>query len=46
MVAEITFREAVITSSVATITVVVAEITFKLDVVPSSVTKITYKCGG
>ena len=41
VVAEITFKVAVITSSVANITFVVAEITFKVAVVTSSVAKIT-----
>ena len=38
--AEITFKVAVITSSVAKITFVVAEITLKLEVITSSVDKI------
>ena len=37
VVAEIFFKEAVITSSVAKITFVVAEITFKVDVITSAV---------
>ena len=40
--AEITFKVAVITSSVAKITFVVAEITFKVAMITSSVAKITF----
>ena len=39
--AEITFKVAVITSSVVRITFVVAEITFEMAVITSSVAKIT-----
>ena len=41
VMAEITFKMAVMTSLVTKITFVVAEITFKVAVIPSSVAKIT-----
>ena len=42
IIVEITFKVAVITSSVAKITFVVAEITFKVAMITSSVAKITF----
>ena len=41
--AEITFKVAMITSSVAKITFVVTEITLKMAVITSSVVKITFE---
>ena len=41
--AEITFKVAMITSSVAKITFVVAEITLKMALITSSVVKITFE---
>ena len=45
VVAEITFKVVVITSSVAKITFVVAEITFQVVVIISSVVKILFEKG-
>ena len=42
IMAEITFKMAVRTSSVANVTFVVAEITFKVAMITSSVAKITF----
>ena len=43
VVAEITFKVAIITSSLAKITFVVAEITLRMAVITSSVVKITFE---